>query len=77
MTYRSSEAQLANLRRRERKGSGVRDTSLNAKVTKQCKAVLVENLKAQKMTVADLLELLGEKLERGGSIGEVLDILKN
>ena len=77
MAYRSSPNQIANLKRKEPKGKAVRDTSLNAKVTKQCKAVLVENLKAQKMTVADLLELLGEKLERGGSIGEVLDILKN
>ncbi|MFM6191324.1 MAG: hypothetical protein ACKPH7_07595 [Planktothrix sp.] len=74
MTYRSSPNQIANLKRKEPKGKAVRDNSLNAKVTSQCKAVLVENLKAQKMTVADLLEAIGEKLEQGGTLD---DILKN
>jgi hypothetical protein len=74
MTYRSSPNQIANLKRKEPKGNAVRSASMTAKVTSQCKAVLVENLKAQKMTVADLLEAIGEKLERGGTLD---DILKN
>ena len=74
MTYRSSKNQIANLKPREPKGGVTRDVFVSAKITSQRKAVLVENLKACKMSFADLLEAIGEKLEQGETLE---DILKN
>lgn len=74
MTYRSSPNQIANLKRKEPKGDVARDVFVSAKITSQRKAVLVENLKKNKMSFADLLEAIGEKLEQGETLD---DILKN
>ena len=74
MTYRSSPNQIANLKRKEPKGAIARDVFVSAKITSQRKALLAESLKAHGMSFADLLEAIGEKLEQGGTLE---DILKN
>lgn len=76
MTYRSSEAQLANLRPgANKKGEVARDAFVSAKITAQSKATLQSHLKSHKMSFGDLLEVIGEKLERGELTLD--DILKN
>jgi DNA-directed RNA polymerase delta subunit len=73
MTYRSSEAQLANLKRREPKGEVARSSFVSAKITANSKAILQNHLKSQKMSFADLLEAIAEKLETNQtSLAELL-----
>lgn len=74
MTYRSSEAQLANLKRREPKGEVARSSFVSAKITANSKAILQKELKNHKMSFADLLEAIAAKLETNQtSIAELLD----
>ena len=73
--YKSTPAQLANLRRREPKPGVTRDASFSVRVSKGAREIVKGHIEAEGITISDFFEFLSRRLERGDITIE--NILKN